>query len=363
MKCLIFAEFSSTGGTRSFLKDLLSIHLKHNISTEVIFPKSASDCEIIHYIESRNFSYTIVPDRKPIFKKSYFSILYELYYYRKIITKTQPDLIVVSTATPGENFFCFLSKIPSIYILHTPVNPITSKNKLMLKIPSLFSGTKNRIYTVSEFVKKSVLKHWNVQSQYVNVIYNSYRLYNSPVNRPLKPKVVLTLGHVTDYKNPTLWLEIAQQITSTIKDVQFVWLGDGDLLHHFQELTKYYDQIRFEGHKNNIEDYYQIAFVYLQPSFKESLGISVLDAMSSGVPTIVSSAEGLPETTEHGVSGFICETNEISEYVKYIRLLLNDDDLRKKMGENGKKRADIFFSPQIQEIKIIDLYHSVTGSV
>jgi glycosyltransferase involved in cell wall biosynthesis len=363
MKCLIFAEFSSTGGTRSFLKDLLSIHLKQSITTEVIFSSSASDCDIVQYIENMGFSHTIVPDRKSIFKKNYFSLIYELYYYPKIIIKVKPDFIVVSTGTPGENILFFLFNIPFVYILHTPVNSVAWRNRLMGKIPSLFSGNRKRIYAVSEFVNQSVLKNWKVKNIYVNVIYNSYRLNNNLINIPVKPKLVLTLGHVTDYKNPLLWLKIAKEITSVRQDVEFLWLGEGNMLAQLQDLTKYTDRIRFEGHKSNIQDFYQSAFIYLQPSLKESLGISVLDAMSAGIPTIVSNAEGLPETTEHGVSGYICVTNESSEYVKYIHLLLNDDELRKKLGDNGKKRANLFFSPKIQEVKIIDLYYSVARVV
>lgn len=363
MKCLIFAEFSSTGGTRSFLKDLLSIHEKHDISTEVVFPTSASDNDIIHYIESRNFSYTIVPDRKPIFKKSYFSLVYELYYYFRIISKAQPDLIIVSSATPGENIFCFLSRVPSIYILHTPANKPTLKNALMLKIPSIFSGPTKRMYAVSAHVKQSVLKFWDIPSQFVSVIYNSYRLNPSLVNKAVEPKIVLTLGHVTYYKNPLLWLKIAKEVTRVRQDVEFLWLGEGDMLAHLQDLTKNIKNINFIGHKENIEDYYQKAYLYLQPSLKESLGIAVLDAMSIGIPAIVSKVGGLPETTVHNLSGFICMSNEPREYANCILKLIADEHLRSKMGTNSKRRAETLFSPQMQETKIIELYSSLSGTL
>ena len=359
MKCLIFAEFSKTGGTRSFLIDLLAIHYSHHISTEVVFP--FSDPEICSYIESLNFSYTIVPERKPIFKKSYFSLLYEFYYYSKIISKAQPDLIVVSSATPGENIFCFLSKIPSIYILHTPVQQTTTKNRLMLQIPALFSGAKKRIYTVSDFVKKSVLQNWQVKEEDVAVIYNSYRLDTSLTNSPVSNRVVLTLGHVIDYKNPLLWLKIAHQVNDAIPDVEFIWLGDGNMLSYMQELTKDAERINFVGHKSNIEAYYQKAYLYLQPSLKESLGISVLDAMSMGIPTIVSNVEGLPETTKHMITGFICVENNANEYVEYITTLLNDEKLRNTMGAEAQRRACDVFSPKIQEKAILSLYSCITS--
>jgi glycosyltransferase involved in cell wall biosynthesis len=361
---MIFAEFSSTGGTRSFLKDLIFLHEKHNISTEIVFPKSASDNDIVHYIESRNFSYTLVPDRKAIFKKSYFSLVYELYYYYRIISKVQPDLIIVSTSTPGENIFCFLSRIPSIYILHTPANKSTLKNAFMFKIPSIFCSQTKRIYAVSDYVKQSILKFWNIPSQYVSVIYNSYRLDPTIlVNKPVEPKIVLTLGHVTEYKNPLLWLKIAKEVTSVKKDVEFLWLGEGDMLDQLQGLTKNLRNINFVGHKDNIRDYYQKAYLYLQPSLKESLGISVLDAMSIGIPAIVSNVEGLPETTEHGVSGYICDSNESAKFTMYLISLLSDDKLRDRMSLESKKRAYLLFNPNLQWKKISHLYYSITRNL
>lgn len=361
MKCLIFAEFSSSGGTRSFLKDLLAIHHNHNISTEVVFPSFISDPEIIHFIESKNFSYTTVPDRKAIFRKSYFSLIYEFYYYYRIINRFKPDLVVVSTATPGENISCFISKIPSIYILHTPANPTTLINRLMLKIPAQFSGARKKIYAVSEFVKQSVLTNWKVQSQHLQVIYNSYRLNNSLINGTGKLKFILTLGHVVSYKNPFLWFEIAKQVTKLNKNVEFLWLGDGELLPFFQEKTASFERINFVGHKNHVEEYYEKAYIYLQPSIKESLGISVLDAMIAGIPTIVSDAEGLPETTDHNISGFICYKNTTEEYVSYIQLLLNNDGCHAEMSRNAKKQAELIFSPRIQQEKILELYKLVTN--
>jgi glycosyltransferase involved in cell wall biosynthesis len=232
----------------------------------------------------------------------------------------------------------------------------------MLKIPSMFSSPTKHLYAVSAYVKQSVLKYWDIPTQFVSVIYNSYRLDLNVVNKPVEPKIVLTLGHVTEYKNPLLWLEIAKEVTRVRQDVEFLWLGEGNMLAQLQDLTKNIRNINFVGHKDNIEDYYQKAYLYLQPSLKESLGISVLDAMSIGIPAIVSNVEGLPETTIHDLSGFICMSNEPEEYVDCILKLISDEGLRSEMGTNSKKRAETHFSPQKQEKNIIELYRSLTGT-
>jgi glycosyltransferase involved in cell wall biosynthesis len=355
MKCLIFAEFSLTGGTRAFLKDLLEIHKKHDLDSVLVFPRSLADPEMTSFISALGYSYIIIPDRRPLYNKSYFSLAYEFYYYRSIIKRVRPNLLVVSTATPGENISSFFYKIPLVYVTHTPVKKVTSKNKLMMRLPSLLAGKRKVIYAVSNYVKFSVQENWRIDSRFIEVIYNSFRLRNVQ-NDPGEKRVVLTLGHVTDYKNPKLWLQVAEKVTKLYNDVYFLWLGDGDLLSIFQKKCIDNRQIEFAGHKANVDAFYRNAYVYFQPSIKESLGISVLDAMSVGIPTIVSAAEGLPETTDHAISGYICSSNDVDEYAGYILSLLNDHNLRNQMGKSARERAEKYFSPAHQEKSLLSLY-------
>jgi len=146
-------------------------------------------------------------------------------------------------------------------------------------------------------------------------------------------------------------------------DVEFYWLGQGDLLSECQDKTKNNNRIHFLGHIENVEYYYKDAYLYLQPSIKESLGMSVIDAMYFSIPCIVSDAEGLPETIEESISGFIVSSNNVNNYIEKILLLLNDQSKRVLLGKKANLRANQIFHPSSQKRLILNLYKKVTNNI
>ncbi len=353
---------TSTGGTGTFIKSLLSIHFQSNIHTTLCYDKLDFNENMQKSISDSNTELIILKKRSKLFNKSYFSILYDWFYYYPIIQKHKSDLVIISTANPGWCFFFFLLKVPCIYILHTPVNKPTFKSKLMYLIPKYFSSNSKMFYAVSNYVKNSIIKNWNVDERFIQTIYNSYKIYPKTESNVIynnEKKIILTLGHLVEYKNPFLWIEIAEKITQLNDEVEFYWLGQGDLLAECQEVTKNSNRINFLGHNENVENFYQKAYLYLQPSIKESLGISVIDAMQFSLPCIVSDAEGLPETIEDTVSGFVIRSNNSNNYINKILLLLDNEMLRIKMGLKAKQRSDLLFNPMSQKSTILNLYKSI----
>lgn len=77
--------------------------------------------------------------------------------------------------------------------------------------------------------------------------------------------------------------------------------------------------------------------VFVMPSRTETLGLVVLEAMSSGVPVVGARAGGIPEMVEDGVNGFLFDTEE--QAAERVKLLLSDADLRAAMGKAAVARA------------------------
>jgi glycosyltransferase involved in cell wall biosynthesis len=354
---------SSTGGTGTFIKNLLSIHKESEIQTILCCDKFDENENMQKAIYDSNTELIKLPNREKIYKKSYFSILYELLFYFPIIKKQNPDLIIISTANPGWCFSFFFIRKPILYILHTPVHQSTIKNKMMFLIPKYFSNRKKIFYGVSKFVTNSITTNWGVNHDFVSLIYNPFSKFIDNVKTKQDKKIILTLGHVVDYKNPIFWIEIAEKITKKNNDVYFYWLGHGDLLSKCQELTKNNNRIKFFGYIENVEEYYKEAYIYLQPSIKESLGMSVIDAMQFSLPCIVSDVEGLPETIEDSISGFIINSNNVNAYVEKIQLLLDDDSKRVFLGNNAKLRSNKIFHPSIQKQSILNIYKKITNNI
>jgi glycosyltransferase involved in cell wall biosynthesis len=77
-----------------------------------------------------------------------------------------------------------------------------------------------------------------------------------------------------------------------------------------------------------------------RPIFVEHFGISTVEAMAAGCVPVVINKGGQPEIVEHGVSGFLWET--LNELRDYTTRLIRDDDLRAKMSDAARRRAQLF---------------------
>jgi len=82
---------------------------------------------------------------------------------------------------------------------------------------------------------------------------------------------------------------------------------------------------------------YASADVFAFPSETDTFGNVVLEAMSSGLPAVVTDKMGPKEIVRDGETGFIASTHE--EFIEKVRLLVSDEDLRMKMGRNAREYA------------------------
>jgi len=115
-------------------------------------------------------------------------------------------------------------------------------------------------------------------------------------------------------------------------------------------------KIKFLGFQENVAELYNQSDIYFQPSLMESHGIAVVDAMMMGLPCVVSNAGGLPESVSHEKTGYIVDPNDTDTMVEKILNLLEDENVRKSMGEAGKERYKIKFS-QERWIKEMTAFH------
>ncbi len=83
--------------------------------------------------------------------------------------------------------------------------------------------------------------------------------------------------------------------------------------------------------------YYSMADAYVSPSLLEGLGITPIEAMSCGTPAIVTSASSGPE--EVGEAGLVVPACDPQALASAIRFLLQDDDLRRRLGQEGRARV------------------------
>ncbi len=368
MKILIIPEFSNRqSGTFRFFEALIKIHLDHNIETAVVLAKEQLNSGLVKQLEEQNIKIFKVCNRHKLFNLPYLSLIFDIFFVCQSFYTFKPDIIHVSNGTPGLMLGVLVFPCSIVFTMHTyPISKLfVSKLSVFLigiyYFISRFIGNKKYFVTVSQASANFISRYFKIPYQVVDVIPNAVPYSEHYSN--LDSQIILTVGHVTWYKNPDFWLKIAQQLIKKKSSVKFIWLGGGDLLNEMKakvdELGLSH-QVIFKGNCTNVDIYYAKSSIYLQPSLVESQGIAVLEAMSYGLPCVVSDIGGLPESVIEGQTGFICPSQDVDKFVSKLLSLLEDTNLIKRMGTLGKKRVTEYFSETIQSEKFLSLYYRIT---
>ena len=207
-KILLIPDFSPYGGTYTYFKDLINFYYLQKYEVVLLLRKSQLNEEIIKLIKKYDFKYLLFPIKHKFFiklrSKFLFESLYNFFILIPFYFKIKPDLVVVSTGTPGNLLSLIFLPSKFIYVLHT--YPIKSKHIFLIKLFLISNlGKRKRILTVSEFAKKEIIKVWGLsrKNKYINVIYNTIindkkvTLLSKIKEKNNDEKVkILTIGHL-----------------------------------------------------------------------------------------------------------------------------------------------------------------------
>ncbi len=164
-------------------------------------------------------------------------------------------------------------------------------------------------------------------------------------------KIVLFFGRLSYTKNPQAFIEIADAILRKRNDTTFVICGpdEGEL----EDVKKMIDNLYPRVKKNvrllpptrdrkEVIEMYQAADVYLLPSRREGLPLTLFEAYACGLPVVGSSVNGVPYELEDGINGYLLPSNCIEKFIKQTNLLLDNEALRCMMSFNNKAKAKDF---------------------
>ncbi len=162
----------------------------------------------------------------------------------------------------------------------------------------------DHIITVSNLTRQTVIDKYGIDPAKVTTVHNavvplSDELLNVEVNKP-KEKVVTFLGRITMQKGPEYFVEAAAKVLRLDHNVRFVMAGSGDMMDKMIRLAAergIADRFHFPGFQKGKQVYEMLkaSDVYIMPSVSEPFGISPLEAMQMGVPSIISKQSGCAE--------------------------------------------------------------------
>ena len=273
----------------------------------------------------------------------------EILFWINILQKHKFSKIIFNVAYPEMFLYAFLLPVKIKYILHSvPEKKADTKKRFLL---NCFLNNRKEILTVSKSASAAINHMWidKKSNKHIHFIHNYYEPEDAYKNEKKELEIdVLTIGNVVGYKNPALFVKVAEAFNkSNKKPVNFIWAGDGVQLNEFRDITAGMNFVKFIGYEANVEGLYKNAKVYFQPSLMESHGIAVLGAMFNQIPCVVSDRGGLRESCIDGKTGFVVPVKNEFNSIEKINFLLNNEDEAEKMGRAGKQFFEENYSKDI----------------
>lgn len=171
-----------------------------------------------------------------------------------------------------------------------------------------------------------------------------------------KDIMLISAGDLVERKNYKLAIKsIAQANMSNLK---YCICGRGPQLEELKDYSKKLgveSQIFFLGFRSDIKELLQVADIFLFTTKQEGLPRSMMEAMASGLPCIVSKVRGNIDLFESGQGGYLCGIESDLEFAEAIKKLAKNKELRKEFGDANLKRIQEFDISVVVD-KMCDIY-------
>jgi glycosyltransferase involved in cell wall biosynthesis len=117
-------------------------------------------------------------------------------------------------------------------------------------------------------------------------------------------------------------------------------------------------RVTFLGFRQDIPRVLRALDVFVMPSYEETFGNCLVEAMLSGLPCVTTDAGGAPELVEGGKVGLLAEPKSVESLSRALQMLLENPDLRRDLGAKARESARRRFNPEVVIEKIENLYAS-----
>lgn len=182
----------------------------------------------------------------------------------------------------------------------------------------------DRIITVSNLTRNTVIEKYGIEPEKVVTVYNAVEPVTDDEKKSVKKgitdRIVTFLGRITYQKGPEYFIEAAALVLKEMDHVRFVMAGSGDMMDAMVEHTARLgisDRFHYTGFLTGDDVYtmLRISDVVVMPSVSEPFGIVPLEAMQSGIPVIVSRQSGVAEILHYAIKTDFWDTHALADAI------------------------------------------------
>ena len=215
--------------------------------------------------------------------------------------------------------------------------------------------------------------HYGTPADRVSVIYNAVRMerfdvppdiaYRQRLEEmfPNKPKYIVgTAGRLSPEKGFDVLINAISSVVCRLSSaVSLVIFGEGFLREPLQKQIDDYGistSIVLAGFTEQLDRFMPHFDLFVQSSHTEGMPSVLLEAMAARTAVVATQVGGTGELMIDGVTGLLVSPNDSDALADAIRRMLSDDNFRRMMGENGRRRVEQCFDIEVQAEKYWELF-------
>lgn len=223
------------------------------------------------------------------------------------------------------------------------------------------------IVALSEYTKEQIITQHSIPRDDVRVLpfpinTDRYRPGNFSQRNGAE---LLFVGRINDpRKNVSLLLRAFSDVLNTFPEAQLTLVGDNpnDTLVNQAAHLGISDNVSFLGKVPSVVPYLQRASVFVLPSSQEGLGIAGLEAMSCGLPVVVTQCGGPEDYVIDGYNGYLVPKENPNAIAKRVCTLLSDTELRAELGRTAREHIQTHYSRAELRTEFVDVLNELGES-
>jgi glycosyltransferase involved in cell wall biosynthesis len=294
--------------------------------------------------------------------------------------KEKPD-VVHTHSSKGGILGRLAAKITGVpHIIHTPHGHVfyghfgAFASWVFLWIEKIFSGFTDRMVALTDgekddYINLSVCSPEKLFKIHSGVDVNKFMQGNG--NRVEKRRslgldqneaVIGFVGWLLPIKGPNYLLKAMDDVWHGHPEASLVLVGKGDLdvdLRAEARKKNANGKVKFLGWREDIDEIMPLFDMLVLPSLNEGMGRVLVEAMAAGKPVVASRVGGIPDLVRDGETGYLVPPADEKALADGIKMLLDDPERAKQMGQQGKEYCHQFSLEAMIE-KLDNLYSDLT---
>lgn len=220
--------------------------------------------------------------------------------------------------------------------------------------------------SISPLVRETVSKEYHIPMNKIPMIYNGINLEKCLRKSDYRLKnecfQFIHIGRFSSQKNHAMILEAAERLKNMGYQFQINFIGEGPLFNDIKNeisIRNLEECIKLLGLKDDVLPYLNNSDCFILPSIYEGMPISLIEAMGTGLPVIVTAVGGMPDMIENEISGLIINVSP-EELINAMIKVIKKESVRISLGNNAYVKSKEFSVKNMTE-GYLKIYKMICG--